>query len=156
MKNEHEDPPTEGGYTGLPQKKSCNRHTDCDAVEAEARRNALDSKNATQAPKHNWIEEDTVWFESNGLLFNAVVKQPPYKLCGFLWVVRLYQLPKEYRAYVGLPTLNVVATIDEPCVVFARDKDDDRASITWDEFQSEQRSSKLVSVADEDQKDTGS
>lgn len=33
----HDDPPVEGGYTGMPRKRSCNLHADCDAADAAAK-----------------------------------------------------------------------------------------------------------------------
>lgn len=33
--NLHEDPPVEGGYSGL-TKRSCNLHSDCDEADKEA------------------------------------------------------------------------------------------------------------------------
>lgn len=37
MKAVHPDhPPVDGGYSGVPRKRTCNRHDDCDAADARA------------------------------------------------------------------------------------------------------------------------
>lgn len=115
---------------------------------------------AVQEVRPQWAVGDTVWYSpgTSGLLFMAVIKKAPWKLIG-LWVVGVGDLPSGYRVFIGMthPAV-VVATTDSPQTIYARDPNDERSWIHWNQFKNQRRaeSGKMKHVVEEGKESTDS